>query len=477
LSSDTYAKIQVGILETQVREKPPAGRKEHQESSRQRMEGSDRMGMPVAPHANIENAYHKFLGERTLRSVELFAGAGGLALGVSRAGFRHDAVVEWDHDACNTIRRNKERQIAHVADWRIEEADVKQFNFQALGDGIDLLAAGVPCQPWSIGGKHRGFEDERNLFPDTIRAVVALRPKAILIENVKGLTRQTFANYFTYIQFMLEFPEAPRRTTEEWMDHRKRLESLVSSGGKGYGGLRYNVVPKLVNAADYGVPQRRERVFLVAFRSDLGLEWSFPSETHSQDALLADQWLTGDYWDRHEVAKKNRPAKPAGMESRLSAEAPLFARQSWVTVRDRIWDLPDPASSLARHIPNHVLQHGARAYVGHTGSPLDEPAKTIKAGDHGVPGGENMIAFPDGRVRYFTVREAARIQTFPDDFTFASSWSENMRQLGNAVPVELGRVIADDIRRALILAPKLNDNRSDARRIAIQSAGQTKSRN
>lgn len=410
-----------------------------------------------------------------MRSVELFAGAGGLALGVSQAGFRHEAVVEWDHDACDTIRRNQESKVAHVAGWRLHEANVKSFDFKSIPDDIDLLAAGVPCQPWSIGGKHRGFEDERNLFPDTIRAVVSLRPRTILIENVKGLTRQTFANYFTYIQFMLEFPELQRRAKEDWLDHRKRLEELVSSGGKGYGGLRYNVVPKLVNAADYGVPQRRERVFLAAFRSDLGIEWSFPDETHGQDALLVDQWLTGAYWERHKVPKRHRPAKPAAIESRLAA-APLFAKRPWLTVRDRIADLPDPESAAACSIANHGFQPGARAYTGHTGSPLDEPAKTIKAGDHGVPGGENMIAFPDGRLRYFTVREAARIQTFPDEFVFASSWSENMRQLGNAVPVELGRVVADDIRSALVFSRQLNENGFDACRDSVQSAGQTKPR-
>ena len=411
-----------------------------------------------------------------MRSVELFAGAGGLALGISRAGFHHEAVVELDHDACDTIRRNQERKVEHVSEWRVAEADVRSFNFGSIPADIDLLAAGVPCQPWSIGGKHAGFEDSRNLFPDTIRAVVALQPKAILIENVKGLTRQSFANYFTYIQFMLEFPEVGRRSREDWMDHRKRLEHFVSSRGRGYGGLRYNVVPRLVSAADYGVPQRRERVFVVAFRSDLGIEWSFPVETHSMDALLTDQWLTGAYWERHGVAKKHRPVRPTGVDRRV-AEQLLFAKKPWLTVRDSIADLPDPQSREAAAISNHVFQPGARIYVGHTGSPLDEPAKTVKAGDHGVPGGENMIAFPNGRVRYFTVREAARIQTFPDNFVFASSWTENMRQLGNAVPVELGRIIAENIRRALVLSSGLNENGSDAYRSPLQSAGQTELRN
>ena len=384
-----------------------------------------------------------------MTSVELFSGAGGLALGLSQAGFRHEAVVEWDHDACNTIRANQALGLPHVRNWRLFEGNVKEFDFSVVKQKVDLLAAGVPCQPWSIGGKHKGFEDERNLFPDTVQAVLALKPKVILIENVKGLTRQSFANYFTYIQFMLEFPEATRKSKETWMDHRRRLEELKTSGGKEYGGLRYHAVPRLVNAANYGVPQRRERVFIVCFRSDLGVEWSFPESTHSEEALLRSQWITGEYWDRHRVATKLRPRKPEGVERQLANGTLFDELRPWRTVRDALSDLPDPASSKARAIPNHSLQPGARAYAGHTGSPMDAPAKTLKAGDHGVPGGENMITFVDGSVRYFTVREAAQIQTFPREFVFQSSWSENMRQLGNAVPVELARVMASGIKDRL----------------------------
>ena len=90
--------------------------------------------------------------------------------------------------------------------------------------------------------------------------------------------------------------------------------------------------------------------------------------------------------------------------------------------------------------------HGTSAYPGHTGSALDEPAKTLKAGDHGVPGGENMLLRPDGSVRYFTVRESARLQTFPDNFLFHGSWSETMRQLGNAVPVRLANLVASSVK-------------------------------
>jgi hypothetical protein len=108
-----------------------------------------------------------------------------------------------------------------------------------------------------------------------------------------------------------------------------------------------------------------------------------------------------------------------------------------------------PGPLLAPPISNHRLIPGARVYPGHTGSPLDQPAKTLKAGDHGVPGGENMIAFPDGSPRYFTVREAARLQTLPDTWRIEGQWSEAMRQIGNAAPVVLARVVAASVAAAL----------------------------
>ncbi|MCO5350881.1 MAG: DNA cytosine methyltransferase [Bryobacteraceae bacterium] len=383
-----------------------------------------------------------------LSSVELFAGIGGLALGVSQAGFRHKAVVEWDSDACSTIRYNQRNSGLLLSDWPLHHGDVRGFDFGALGSDIDLLAAGVPCQPWSLGGKHRGYQDERNLFPDTIAAIRKLRPKAILIENVKGLLRQSFSRYFEYVTLMIRHPEILRSEAEPWTDHLARLERHHTSGRGS--GLEYKVVFQLLNAADYGVPQRRERVFIVAFRADLGIEWSFPQPTHSQDSLLIDQWVTGHYWERHQVARRHRPTCPEKLRPRLGRLSSTFSLDApWVTVRDAIAGLPDPGGRSGSSVPNHGFQAGAKPYPGHTGSPLDEPAKTLKAGDHGVPGGENMLRLPDDSVRYFTIRESARIQTFPDTFLFCGSWTESMRQLGNAVPVQLSRIVALDIRRKL----------------------------
>lgn len=383
-----------------------------------------------------------------LRSVELFAGAGGLGLGISASGFKPEAVVEWDSYCCDTIRENQARNLPLVADWPLTEGDVQQFSFKNLHGTFDLVSGGPPCQPFSIGGKHRGSTDTRDMWPQAVRAVRELKPRAFIFENVKGLTRASFSSYFEYIRLQLTYPELTMKANEAWLDHLARLERHHTRGRSR--GLHYNLVTRVLNAADYGVPQKRERVFFIGFRSDLGLQWSFPEETHSQEALLWSQ-LHGSYWDLHKVRERDRVMSPKLRQraERLENEP---AGLPWRTVRDAIGDLPDPETVRGSHVPNHRFQGGARSYPGHTGSALDEPAKTLKAGDHGVPGGENMLLRPNGSVRYFTVRESARLQTFPDDFLFHGSWTETMRQLGNAVPVRLASIVAASVRDHLTAA-------------------------
>ncbi len=390
-----------------------------------------------------------------MKAVELFTGAGGLGMGLSLAGFKPQAVVEWDRFACDTIRQNQARQFSLVRDWPLHEADVRDWTQGAcrdIGQDIDLVAGGPPCQPFSMGGKHRAHGDQRDMFPATVDVIRHLQPRAFIIENVKGLTRPTFHDYYHYILFQLEFPDVSKKVDESWPDHYGRLQRVKSSKSRAHAGLTYNVVPKLVNAANYGVPQRRERVFIVGFRADLGIEWEVPRETHSLDALLFGQFVTGAYWDRHAVPVKMRPQPPAVYQSataRMHGLRLLPTKQAWRTVKDALTGLSDP--ELHEHqAMQHTLQTGARAYAGHTGSPLHWPAKTLKAGDHGVPGGENMLVKDDGAVRYFTVRESARLQTFPDAYLFHGSWTESMRQLGNAVPVALGHVIAASVAERII---------------------------
>ncbi len=231
-----------------------------------------------------------------------------------------------------------------------------------------------------------------------------------------------------------------------------RLEQQRTSGINS--GLQYNVVTRVLNAADYGIPQQRERVFIVGFRADSGERWSVPAATHSYNALLRTQFETRTYWERHQVKKaeqeQHRLRVNGDMLRRMKAED--VELRPWVTVRDAISDLPEPTSRAARSILNHTFQAGAKPYPGHTGSPLDLPAKTLKAGGHGVPGGENMIDFGNGTYRYFTVRESARLQTFPDGYLFHGSWSETMRQLGNAVPVRLAHVVGSSVAVQLLSA-------------------------
>lgn len=387
-----------------------------------------------------------------MRSVELFAGAGGLAMGCEMAGFEHLAVVEWDRWACDTVRENQKRGFPVLASWNLHEGDVRAFDWASVPQDIELLAGGPPCQPFSIGGKHKAHQDNRDMFPATVEVIRHLRPKSFIVENVKGLTRSTFANYFHYIQLQLEFPEVPPGIDEDWADHLARLQVEKTSGKRKGRGLSYNVLPTLVNAADYGVPQKRERVFIIGFRDDLGVEWRFPAPTHSYDALLHDQWVSGRYWKRHGLAQPPTPAKVAARVAKLRSSKKPLETLPWRTVRDAIQGLPDPLSKQAVGVPNHFYQAGAKVYPGHTGSPLDLPAKTLKAGDHGVPGGENMLVNEDGSVRYFTIRESARIQTFPDGFRFHGSWTETMRQLGNAVPVVLAKRVASSVAEQLALA-------------------------
>lgn len=391
------------------------------------------------------------MNSASMHSIELFAGAGGLGIGLHRAGFHPVQVVERDPYCCDTIRENQSRTGSVVAHWPLEQGDVRAVDFGAHEGKLDLISGGPPCQPFSMGGKHKAYDDARDMFPQAIRAVREARPKAFVFENVKGLTRTGFQNYFQYIQLQMQHPEVVARPDEDWMDHLARLEQHHTSGAKG--GLNYRLVTRLLNAANHGVPQKRERVLFVGFRDDLDLEWSFPINTHSAEALVWDKYRDGSYWDRHRVAKADRPenemltARAARMDARPVGEA-------WKTVRDAIHDLPDPEKDpvAARGVANHRQQPGARSYPGHTGSPLDEPAKTLKAGVHGVPGGENMMRKPNGEVRYFTVRESARLQTFPDDYVFHGSWSETMRQLGNAVPVRLAEIVGKDVARRLRFA-------------------------
>lgn len=366
-----------------------------------------------------------------MRSAELFAGCGGLAMGMSLVGFRHELMAEFDFDAVETVRHNRAAGVAHVAHWPIDQIDVRDIDWSAHR-GLDLISGGPPCQPFGIGGKKMGQADTRDMWPEAIRAVREARPRAFLFENVRNLAGPRFREYLDWIVAHLERPSITRQPGEALADHTARLRGSDTE-------REYRACWQVVNAADLGAAQIRHRVIIVGLRADQGVEPTPMPATHSRDRLLWDQYVTGIYWDRHGLKRRAAPSRRDDQRRVVALRAAGVEPQGepWRTVRDVLVDLGEPNGENG-----HVAQHGARVYPGHTGSPLDLPAKALKAGDHGVPGGENMMVRDDGSVRYFTKREAARLVGLPDQFSFPRSWSESMRQMGNAVPVPLAEAAA-----------------------------------
>lgn len=381
----------------------------------------------------------------------MFAGGGGLALGLHEAHYRHLLVNELDSRACETLRANLGTDVSlpslngtPAGRWPLAEADVAALDLSRFEGQVDLLAAGAPCQPFSLGGLHRGDEDHRNLFPQVFKAIRDVRPRAVLLENVRGLTRAAFAPYFDYILNQLRAPWMVARPGEDWRDHQDRLMKRLATKPRIKRSNTYDVSFKVVNAADYGLAQTRHRIFIVAFRSDLEVEWDWPSETHSEDVLVEEKHK-GTYWEEHNMKPQPTLKDPRVTAARVARWEATKASQKpkrWRTLRDELTDLPEPIEyDPEPPISNHVGIPGARLYPGHTGNPIDRPAKTIKAGVHGVPGGEHVLVRADGTHRYLTVRECARVQGFPDNYRFEGPRSEAMRQIGNAVPVILARVM------------------------------------
>ncbi|MFI0354377.1 DNA cytosine methyltransferase [Actinomadura sp. 9N407] len=396
--------------------------------------------------------------------VELFAGGGGLAMAVHRAGFRPLLFNEFAKRACETLRANgavpvEEGQIPPIPapgePCPIREGDIRKVDFEYLKGCVDVLAGGPPCQPFSLGGVAKGDEDERNMFPEMFRAIRQIEPKAVICENVRGLLRPSFKPYFDYILRELALPFEERDESVTWQEHDAVLRRVLDKGTAS-AGRRYRVVVTAVNAADYGVPQVRNRIIIVAFREDLGVHIDKFKELveprYSEHALFRSM-IEGSYWERHpKVPKKVRDRVMA----RVPKEMPVPDETlPWRTLRDAMAGIdeqkplpPIPAKYLDRKERNlggftdHIGWPNARIYPGHTPNELDRPAKTVKAGVHGVPGGESVMLLDDGTHRYMSVRETARVMAFPDDWKLAGPRGEKMRQLGNAVPVALGEIFA-----------------------------------
>lgn len=373
--------------------------------------------------------------------IELFAGAGGLTLGLAAAGLAPDHLFEQNKHCCNSLRKNS-RGVAARITGQVHEDDVADVDWSRIQQPVRVLSGGPPCQPFSLAGKHLAERDGRNQFPATLRAVRELRPAVVLLENVPGLLRPPFRPYLDYIVRQLENPSVAPRPGEFWEEHDQRLRRCQHSAGFA---PKYSVRVWVVNAADFGVAQARVRVVFAASRADLR-SIDPPVPTHSRAALIQHQ-KTGDYWSDRRLRRKRRDEWPRRVHGESSALGADYL--PWSTVRDALVGLPAPSRKQSAE-DSHWLIPGARLYTRHSGSELDWPGKTIKAGVHGVAGGENVLLLANGRHRYFTLREMARLQGFPDDYCFTGPRSRIIGQIGNAVPVELARVLGEQLKPALI---------------------------
>ncbi|MDJ0836346.1 MAG: DNA cytosine methyltransferase [Acidobacteriota bacterium] len=373
--------------------------------------------------------------------VEICAGAGGMALGLERAGFTGlpTYFYEVDKDACRSLRANIR---AGNINGKVRCCDVKKVDWaREIKAPVRLFSGGVPCQPFSLGGKHLAYRDGRNLFPVAMEAIRTLKPRAILIENVAGLARKDFRPYLDYIILQMKYPGVPPREDESWEEHQVRIEREIRAGTVSQ---TYQVNWDRLNAANYGLPQKRCRVLIMALRCKEPLEIKFPNPTHARVKLVAEI-MGGTYWERMGIA-------PRAFPDRFPLKAPKIGTKNrhllpWVTVREALRSLEELYQKNKKWAKKDAVKElypgiNPRCYKGHTGCPQDWPAKTIKAGVHGVPGGENIVHTDEGGIRYFTLREAAVVQGFPPNYLFKGNACTITSQIGNAVPVPLIEVVA-----------------------------------
>jgi DNA (cytosine-5)-methyltransferase 1 len=305
-------------------------------------------------------------------SLEICAGAGGQALGIEQAGFDHVALVEIDSHACNTLRLNRPK-------WNVMDADVNEFNATKYL-GVDLLAGGVPCPPFSKAGKQLGKDDERDLFPAMLRIAGECSPKAIMIENVPGLLEARFRDYRLSIESKL-----------------RRLGYVVLGW-------------KLFNASDFGVPQLRPRVVMVALRQ---------------------RYVPFFYWpEKH--------GEPITVATALAGE---MGMKGWQGIEQ--WK--EKANKVAPTIVGGSKKHGG---------PDLGPTRAKRAWEElGVDGKGIANEPPDNDfmgLPRLTLKMVATLQGFPPDWQFSGKKTATYRQIGNAFPPPVARAIGDSIRKALL---------------------------
>lgn len=306
-----------------------------------------------------------------MRSIEFCAGAGGQALGLEQAGFKHEALVEIEPDFAKTLRLNRPM-------WDVRTADMNQFDGRPF-KGVDLLAGGLPCPPFSVAGKQLGEDDERNLFPAALRLIDEIQPKAVMIENVRGFLSPVFEEYRLFLR--QEFAK-----------------------------LGYHVDWRLLNSSDFGVPQLRPRVVIVALRKSLVDAFDWPEVLpHNppmvgevlKDLMGANGWAGTDRWAK--LANDIAPTIVGGSKKHGGPDlGPTRARKAWAAMGVE-------GRSLADEAPQPEFC--------------------------GMP--------------RLTVRMVARLQGFPDDWQFYGRKTTTYRQVGNAFPPPVARAVAKRIEIAL----------------------------
>lgn len=323
--------------------------------------------------------------------LELFAGAGGLAIGLEKAGLKCKALNEIDKWACQTLRENRPY-------WNVLEGDIKNYDFSKFKGNIDVVTGGFPCQAFSYAGKKLGLNDARGtLFYEFARVVQEVQPKICIGENVRGLLSH---------------------------DKGRTLEGMISILDE----IGYNVVSpvEVLKAIHYNVPQKRERLILVAIRKDIGVEYNYP-KPYSEIYNLEDALKKGKLFDS-DVPKSKGATYPKHKKDVLKLVPP---KGYW---RD-----------LPLDIQKEYMQKSFYLGGGKTGMARrigwDEPCLTLTCS----PAQKQTERCHPEETRPFTVREYARIQTFPDNWEFAGSVSQQYKQIGNAVPVNLAKEIGYSI--------------------------------
>lgn len=322
--------------------------------------------------------------------LELFAGAGGLALGLEKAGLKCIALNEIDKWACETLRTNR-------PNWDVLEGDIKDFNFSKYQNKVDVVTGGFPCQAFSYAGKKLGLDDARGtLFYEFARVVQEVNPSICIGENVRGLLSH---------------------------EKGKTLEGMLSILDE----IGYNVVPiQVLKAVNYRVPQKRERLILVGVRKDIDLEFEYP-KPHRKIYNLVDALKKGELYD---------------------CDVPISNGAKYPEHKKVILDMVPP-KGYWRDLPLDIQKEymGGSFYLGggKTGMARrigwDEPSLTLTCS----PAQKQTERCHPDETRPFTVREYARIQTFPDNWEFAGSLAQQYKQIGNAVPVNLGQEVGFSI--------------------------------